>query len=314
MDKNEFISKSWDIRMVTHEYQTLKIEKGISQIKVGIIDSGVDRSHPGLNNVNKCISLIDSEPEVDLAGHGTMIAGQISGNGIIPGIAPEIEIISYKITNHKNQSKIPFFIEALESALNDGLSVLNMSFGFYLESDLEQNSQIEKLEMLFDELYKRDVICISSSGYKGEDSRHYPSSFENVLSCQGLNKSGEKVNSNISADFCLPTGDYDVNPIFDSNSTKEIEFVPVYLPIELSHNISKHTGLPLGYSFMSGESFSAAKLTGIVAVLRSCYYRKFHKILDNRSTIRLLEENSKIINGSYYPDLLKILNYINSIS
>lgn len=305
MNKDNLTKLSWDIRNITHDYKTHKLEVGDPDIKVGLIDSGVDITHPGIKTVTKSISMVDSDPNIDFTGHGTMIAGQISGSGLIPGIAPNIEIYSYKICDQSNKSSIANLKEALKLAMEDSVSIINMSIGFYYDVGMnsKNDSELKELKDIFNELYNKNIVCISSSGYNS-DKTHYPSSLETVLSCQSLNKGYRKVNPDIESDFCIPSGDYDIL------KAKKEEFVPVYVPIILGENMSKITNLPLGYSLMNGESLSAAKLTGIVAILKSHYY-KLNGCVPNNSTIKyILEISSSIIDGSYYPDLLKALEIV----
>jgi len=303
MHEDILLMNSWDISLITDEYQTHKIEKGISNIKVAIVDSGIDMEHPGLNTVvNKSVSIVDSYPNVDFTGHGTMVAGQIAGNGMILGIAPNIKLYSYKIFDRENKSKLSYLIKALQLCMEDNVHIINMSLGFYLE---EEAKQLKELKEIFRELRSRDIICISSVGYGNKTGRHYPSSLNTVLSCQSLCKNNKKVNKGVIADYCLPSGDY-LNNFAD-------EIVSIYNPINLIQTIHRELNYPIGYSFMNGESLSSAKLTGLVAIAQSYYYRNNNKLLNCEDMIKLLNKNSSIIDGSYKPKLLSILENIKGL-
>ena len=60
-------------------------------ITVAIIDTGVDFTHPDFAHTGK-----NSSDDTD--GHGTQVLGIIIANGSLHGIAPNVNIISYKIS------------------------------------------------------------------------------------------------------------------------------------------------------------------------------------------------------------------------
>ena len=114
-------------------------------VKVAIIDTGVDYTHPDLGGCfgSGCkveggwdFAYNDADP-TDGYGHGTHVAGIIAGNGYIKGVAPGATIYAYKIfddTGHGAGS----YEAALEKVADpngdgdysDHLDVLNMSLGF----------------------------------------------------------------------------------------------------------------------------------------------------------------------------------------
>ncbi len=68
--------------------------------KVGVADSGMDPTHPGLSNpAHRVISRLPSGSTVDSVGHGTHVCGTIAGTGAgsagnaLAGVAPEAELV-----------------------------------------------------------------------------------------------------------------------------------------------------------------------------------------------------------------------------
>ena len=103
-------------------------------VKVGIIDSGIDYTHPelaanyvgGWDFVNN-----DNDPRDDL-GHGTKVAGIIGaaddGLGIV-GVAPEADLYAYKVFDRFGNGSYSDIIAALSQAIADDIDVVNMSLG-----------------------------------------------------------------------------------------------------------------------------------------------------------------------------------------
>jgi subtilisin family serine protease len=143
----------WDMRMIhatpTESYAK---EKGKPGVLVGIMDTGIQGSHPDIApNFNKALSRnfttdiedIDgkcsqepdkscSDPEdVDENSHGTHVAGTVASpiNGFgMAGVAPGVTLVNIRA----GQDSGFFFLEptlmAFEHAANVGIDVVNMSF------------------------------------------------------------------------------------------------------------------------------------------------------------------------------------------
>jgi subtilisin family serine protease len=118
-------------------------------VTVGIIDTGVDASHPDIapnfdaelsRNFTMDIPAIDGECEVatcidpadvDQGGHGTHVAGTVAGarNGIgITGVAPDATIVNVRAGQDSGYFFLYETVAALTYAADAGLDVVNMSY------------------------------------------------------------------------------------------------------------------------------------------------------------------------------------------
>ena len=70
-------------------------------MKVAIIDSGVDYTHPDLkaNYIGGYDTVDEDSDPMDGNVHGTHVAGIIAGNGKIKGVAPNASILAYRVMN-----------------------------------------------------------------------------------------------------------------------------------------------------------------------------------------------------------------------
>ena len=101
-------------------------------IRIAVLDSGIDSSHPDLKGkVVYSASFVSDEDDKDYNGHGTHVAGIIAGNGDkYRGVAPKAQLV-----NAKCGDKYGFLMEdnvaaAIETIVLDNLAdILNMSFG-----------------------------------------------------------------------------------------------------------------------------------------------------------------------------------------
>ncbi|MEM0896550.1 MAG: S8 family serine peptidase [Verrucomicrobiota bacterium] len=103
-------------------------------IRVAVLDSGIDFSHPKFAEmkIGDCVSVveengrvrtIDDDESGDVYGHGTAVAG------IIHEVAPKAEIGSFRVLDARNLSRSAIIARGVRLALNRGYDVLNCSFG-----------------------------------------------------------------------------------------------------------------------------------------------------------------------------------------
>lgn len=146
---------SWHITS-TKAPQAWDITKGNPQVKVAIIDSYFDLTHPefaGLN-IQDAASFENGTSDVSPKGpvddsycHGThvmgIIAAQHNGMGTV-GIAPNVTVIPISLGRNMNSANI---VQAVLYALNKGANVINLSLGLCLPQEVaDQMTADEQLE------------------------------------------------------------------------------------------------------------------------------------------------------------------------
>jgi subtilisin family serine protease len=156
-------------------------------IKVAIIDSGVDGSHPRVNGVAGGVALtydaeapdgvrIEDGPHEDLYGHGTACAG------IIRGLAPECEIYSVRVLGQRLTGKGLVFAAGLRWAIAHGMDVVNLSLS------TSRREYFAVFHELADAAYFRRTLLVSAVNNSPAES--YPSLYSSVCSVAARPEAG----------------------------------------------------------------------------------------------------------------------------
>ncbi|WP_410985542.1 S8 family serine peptidase [Bacillus cereus] len=116
-------------------------------VKVAVIDSGIDSTHPDLKkNYLKGYDFVDNDntPE-DTDGHGTHVAGIIAANGSMKGIAPDASILAYRVFDDQRGGDTKTIVKAIDQAIKDGAQIINLSLGQPIKgTDSPLNQAVQK--------------------------------------------------------------------------------------------------------------------------------------------------------------------------
>lgn len=195
--------KLWGQKMLDVD-RSRNITTGDKRVKVGILDTGVQASHPDIaanfdqklsKNFTRDIPMIDGDCEydscvdpatVDHGGHGTHVAGTVAAslNGYgLSGVAPDVSLVNIR----GGQDSGYFFLSSVANALtyagDKKLDVVNMSFyvdpwafncvGGAPEDNAEQAAQqdvtIDTMERVLDYAHRKNVTLVSSLGNGHDD-------------------------------------------------------------------------------------------------------------------------------------------------
>ena len=104
-----------------------------ANVKVVVIDTGIDCLHPDLLNCDGGVNLLN--PALSYAddhGHGTHVAGIVAatGNGFgVQGVAPDARLYSVKVLDANGSGALSTVIKGLNWAASNGVQVANLSLG-----------------------------------------------------------------------------------------------------------------------------------------------------------------------------------------
>jgi subtilisin len=105
-----------------------------ANVKVAVIDTGIDCLHPDLLNCDGGVNLINPAlSSADDNGHGTHVAGIIAatgGNGFgVQGVAPDARLYAVKVLDAKGSGALSTVIQGLNWAASNGMRIANVSLG-----------------------------------------------------------------------------------------------------------------------------------------------------------------------------------------
>jgi subtilisin len=206
-------------------------------VRVCIVDSGVDASHPMVGPVQGAVAVAEDangeltvveDPEGDLFGHGTACAA------IVRGLAPDCEIHSVRVLGGELTGTGPILLRGLGWAIDQRFEVINLSLS------TTKSKFAPELRELADRAYYRGSVLVASAHNMPVES--YPWRFSSVLS----------VGSHAGSD----PFEFYVNP------DPPVEFVAPGVDLELAW-------LDGGTIRATGNSFATPYMAGLAALVLS---------------------------------------------
>jgi subtilisin len=205
-------------------------------VRVGIVDSGIDTNHPALEGkieasfeaVNEGGQIVFKESTSgDQAGHGTACAG------IITKLAPDAEVTSIKVLGPTGAGTGEMFLMGVDFAIKQKLQVVNLSLG------TTKRDFWMPMHELLDRAYRERVMLVAAANNLPQPSS--PSIFSSSLVSVVKRAGGDPLN-------------------FGFQYGEVIELVAPGVQVET-------TWPGGGYRQLTGNSFAAPHVTGVIALL-----------------------------------------------
>ena len=141
------------------------LESGTGKgVRIAILDSGIERDHPALDDIpisdrlvvteNEDGPLVVNDEKGDAFGHGTAVAK------VIHDVAPEVELGSFKVmqpVEGQTSGKASLLQHAVSAAIERGYHIINCSFGTPARSVI-----FRYFKGWIDEAYLNDVHIVTA--------------------------------------------------------------------------------------------------------------------------------------------------------
>jgi len=180
-------NQPWGIARTQSDQLT---DNDASNMSVCIIDSGYERSNPDLNANNATGTNNSGTGNWYQNGgsHGTHVAGTIAGVnnsegvvGVMPNTNVNLHIV--KVFNESGWGYSGDLSDAVDTCVNNGAKVVNMSLGGAGSSNAEKNS----LQAAAD----AGVLLVAASGNDGNTTLSYPASYDSVMAVGALDSNNQ---------------------------------------------------------------------------------------------------------------------------
>ena len=148
-----------------------------ADVSVCILDSGIERGHPLVGNVERAVAVsvgeggttvVEEDAEGDLCGHGTACAG------IVRSFAPECALVSTRVLGAGYTGSGSVLLAGLRWAVEQGFRVINMSLS------TTKHEFAALLHELADSAYFRRTVIVASAHNMPVES--FPWRFSSVIS------------------------------------------------------------------------------------------------------------------------------------
>ena len=208
---DETASRSWgghEMGLTTLRHQADVLLPAGRRATVAVIDTGADCTHPllaGRVSARSYDFANNTADVTDINGHGTATAG------LVADLTPdEVDVMVLRVYGDDDLSKPSRVLSALEYALENGATVVNMSLGW--PNAIEKGYSF--LNSVLAQAYASGVVVVTAAGNRSQSNPGanaddvYPANQAAVLTVSGVDRDlafdGGYSASGASVDLCAP--------------------------------------------------------------------------------------------------------------
>ena len=188
-------------------------------IKIAVIDTGVDFTHPDLLGWGKDGKVVggynfvnEGKRPMDTNGHGTQVAGVIAADGQAQGVAPKAKILAYKVSEDGEGVSSELIVKAINKAIEDGADIINISLGV--------NKTNSKIDSAVNHALDNGIFVVTAAGNDGPELKTIGSPGRNFGSVT-VGATYNNMTSSLIATLEVNEKDFTVIPMVGSSTTEE---------------------------------------------------------------------------------------------
>ncbi len=228
------------------------ITRGSADVRIAVLDSGVDLDHPelaGRLDTQADYDFIDRDPAADDEyGHGTHVAGIIAaatGNGrAVAGIADGCTILPVRVLDEYGFGSASVMAEGIRYAADQGVDIINVSAGDPVDTRV--------LGDAIEYAVAKGCMIFAAAGNRGIASLDFPAGYPDVIAVGAVNSRDARASYSSygeSLDIVAPGG--------ERTGPRILSLLPV------------RAASPSGTGEMYGTSMATPHVTAVAALLRS---------------------------------------------
>src|SRR5438552_6137970 len=179
-----FYARQWNIRAVFANQAWAAGFLGSRDVKVAILDSGIDYLHPdlaGLVDLEHSTSFVPEDvtrhfpgrlPFSDLHGHGTFVTSIVASNAnVLAGINRYVTLIAVKINDSTRASSASRFLSGIMYAADQGADVINISDGREFDKS-KHPGVVAAFERAVNYAFRKGALLVTVPFNDGADLDH----------------------------------------------------------------------------------------------------------------------------------------------
>lgn len=178
-------NQEWHYNMIKAP-QAWTISNGSANVKIAVLDTGIDNTHPNLTNfVNMSLakSFVGGDT-MDRQKHGTHVSGTIASYGNVSGVMQNASLIPVKVLGDDGTGSTYGIQQGVLYAASIKADVINMSLGGGNYSTGMFNACTTAVNA--------GVVVVAASGNNGSGTVSYPAAYTNVIAVGAVNSSGQR--------------------------------------------------------------------------------------------------------------------------
>ncbi|MCG2769900.1 MAG: S8 family serine peptidase, partial [Anaerolineae bacterium] len=239
-------------------------------IRVAIIDTGIDYTHPDLGGgfgpsykVAAGYDFVNDDADpMDDSGHGTHCAGIVAADGAVKGVAPDASLYAYKVLDQEGSGCGSDIIAAIERATDpdgdpftdDAVDVISMSLG-------GSGDPNEPMALAVDAAADQGVVVVVAAGNDGPDY--------GTVGSPGVARKAFTVGATDKSDSIA--GFSSRGPVSDFYELIKPDILAPGVWIRSTVPSTGDLGDPSGYRFLSGTSMSTPHVAGATALIKQLH-------------------------------------------
>ncbi|WP_025025887.1 S8 family serine peptidase [Caldalkalibacillus mannanilyticus] len=167
-------NQRWHYEMIKAP-QAWTINQGSSNVKVAVLDTGIDHNHVDLRNfVNTGLGrTFVGGTTMDVQGHGTHVAGTIASYGSVSGVMKNATLIPVKVLGDDGRGSTYGVQQGVLYASSIGSDVINMSLG--------GGGYNQGMDEACATAVARGTIVVAASGNDSRGTISYPAAYSSVI-------------------------------------------------------------------------------------------------------------------------------------
>jgi subtilisin len=262
-------------------------------VTVGVIDTGVDGSHPDLAVAGGTAFVVAEEdaggsgPAAVDGDHGSHVAGIIASRGKAPsgkrGVAPGVKLMSYRVFPNAGGGASNYdIVRAIDRGVADGCDLLNLSLG--------GSERDEAVREAIRDAFERGTLCFAAAGNDGRGPVNFPARWPDAVAVSALGRRGS----------------------FPDDSSEVLDVMAPYAPLDEQVFVAGFSNIGLevdlagpgvgivstvpgsAYGVMSGTSMACPAIVGAAAALLSRHPEVLEMPRSEERSLAML----KLVNGA----------------